>query len=136
MADISKLADELANDPLARGYAGMTDQQAADDLNSLYRERDKQSLTGDELFQQTDPSEYASLTDTKKSHWLAFTGKDVVDPFATNNVEFVKSLFPQGTTTLTNLANARKESISRAQELNLLGRSEEIGPAHVAEARA
>ena len=31
------LADELSADPLGRGYAGMTDQQAADSLNALDR---------------------------------------------------------------------------------------------------
>jgi hypothetical protein len=33
------LSDELANDPLTRGYAGMTDVQAAADLNTVYRTR-------------------------------------------------------------------------------------------------
>ena len=33
------LSDELANDPLGRGYAGMTDAQAATDLNTVYRTR-------------------------------------------------------------------------------------------------
>ena len=32
------LSDELANDPLVRGYAGMTDVQATDDLNTEYRD--------------------------------------------------------------------------------------------------
>ncbi len=32
------LADELNTDPLGRGYAGMTDAQAADDINTEYRQ--------------------------------------------------------------------------------------------------
>ena len=35
---MSILSDELTNDPLARGYGAMTDQEAADDLNTVYRE--------------------------------------------------------------------------------------------------
>ena len=35
---MSILSDELTNDPLARGYAGMTDVQATDDLNTEYRD--------------------------------------------------------------------------------------------------
>ena len=35
--DYNVLANELNTDPLARGYAGMTDQQAADDINTEYR---------------------------------------------------------------------------------------------------
>ena len=31
------LADEVANDPLVRGYSGMTDQQIADSLNTVDR---------------------------------------------------------------------------------------------------
>ena len=31
------LNEELTNDPLGRGYAGMDDQQATDDLNTFYR---------------------------------------------------------------------------------------------------
>ena len=35
---MSILSDELVNDPLVRGYAGMTDVQATDDLNTEYRD--------------------------------------------------------------------------------------------------
>ena len=35
---MSIVSDELANDPLARGYAGMTDVEATDDLNTEYRD--------------------------------------------------------------------------------------------------
>ena len=30
---MSVLSDEIANDPLGRGYAGMTNQEAADSMN-------------------------------------------------------------------------------------------------------
>lgn len=33
MADLQAIRDELDADPLTRGYSGMTDQQASDDLN-------------------------------------------------------------------------------------------------------
>ena len=35
--DYNVLNTELTTDPLTRGYAGMTDQQAADDINTVYR---------------------------------------------------------------------------------------------------
>jgi len=35
MVNLQELADELTNDPLTRGYSGMNDQAAADDLNLL-----------------------------------------------------------------------------------------------------
>lgn len=34
---MSVLSDEIANDPLGRGYAGMTNQEAADSLNAVDR---------------------------------------------------------------------------------------------------
>lgn len=35
--NLQVIKDELTTDPLARGYSGMTDAQAADDLNTAYR---------------------------------------------------------------------------------------------------
>lgn len=37
MADLAALKTELTTDPLGRGYAGMTDVQAADSLNAVNR---------------------------------------------------------------------------------------------------
>lgn len=37
MAEISVLIAELSTDPLGRGYAAMSDEEAADDLNLAYR---------------------------------------------------------------------------------------------------
>ena len=34
---MSILSDELRNDPLSRGYAGLTDEAAADDMNLVNR---------------------------------------------------------------------------------------------------
>jgi len=39
MADYSKLREELTTDPLERGYAAMSDAEAAADLNSEHRTR-------------------------------------------------------------------------------------------------
>lgn len=37
MANLVALKSELDTDPLTRGYSGMSDQEAADDLNAAYR---------------------------------------------------------------------------------------------------
>ncbi len=121
MAD---LKTELTDDPLTRGYAGMTDSQAADDLNTSYRSRNRTSMTGDEIAQQADPTEFNALDDGSanntadvKSHWLALCGRETIDPFATANVELINSIFGNPSATRTNLATARVGSITRAQEL-------------------
>lgn len=46
---MSVLSNEIANDPLARGYAGMTDVQVAADLNTAYRSKYKALSTRDLL---------------------------------------------------------------------------------------
>ena len=47
--DYVALKSELTVDPLSRGYAGMTDAEAAIDLNTVYRERNRISMTGSEV---------------------------------------------------------------------------------------
>ncbi len=137
MADTLK--DELANDPLGRGYAGMSDQGATDDLNTSYRTRDRTSMTGDEIAQQADTAEQAGLdngavnnTADVLSHWLALCARTTVDPFATANVQLVISIFGNPSVTRTNLIAARVESITRAVELGL----NIVKVGHVAVARA
>lgn len=119
MANYASLSDEIATDPLGRGYAGMTDAEAADDLNTAYRSRNRAAISGDEAFQATDTTQFAALTDVSRQLWLAFCGRAAIDPFATANVAFVQWLFGAGTQTLINLAAIRAEPISRSEELGL-----------------
>lgn len=117
MANYAALKTEIDTDPESRGYAGMSDQQAADSLNAKDRPANRASMSGDEIFQQTNPTEYVAVSDHKRNLWTAFTSKDSVDPFATNNVEFVKWIFGDASQTVTNLADARTTLISRAEEI-------------------
>ncbi len=132
------LRDELLNDPLGRNYSSMSDQQVADDLHLPNRTRNRTSMSGDEIFQQTDPAEYNALPDggvnnstDDKSHWLSFCGKDIIDPFATANVQFVTLIFGSGSITVSNLNVSRVETITRVQELKL----NNIGPGVIEVAR-
>lgn len=130
MSRLDLISIELTTDPLVRGYSGMTNQQAADDLNTVYRTRNKDFMTGDEIFQSTVPSEFNALdsgsgtTSDQQGHWISFCGRSEVDPFATANVQFVTSIFGGGSTTVSNLSTNRVENVSRTDELNL-GRVEE-----------
>lgn len=114
---LDALKAEIDGDPLTRGYAGMTDQQVADDLNTVYRTLNKASVTGDEIFNAIVPAQYAALTDAQKQIVMGFCGRDSVDPFAANNVAFFTDLFSGQT--ITNLNTLRVEAVSRAAELNL-----------------
>lgn len=113
------LHDELTNDPLGRGYGSMTDIEAANDLNTAYRTRIASFMSGDQIFQQTDPTEFAGLADHKQDLWVSFCSRDSVDPSSSANVEFVKWIFGSQSTTISNLNTARSEDITRAEELGL-----------------
>jgi len=110
---------EIATDPLTRGYAGMTDQQLVDSLNAVNRTRNRTSMTGDEMFAPTDAAEWQNLSAANQLLWVSFCGRSEFDPFGGANVAFVTDLFSAGSATLTALAAARVETISRAQELGL-----------------
>lgn len=130
--DIAALKAEIDSDPLVRGYSGMSDEAVAADLNTVYRTRNKSSLSGDEMFQATDGSEFTALTEHKEVSWLSFCSRNSVSCFAAANVAFVQYIFGGGSTTVSNLNALRTESVSRADELGL-GR---IVTGDVVEARA
>ena len=75
------LESELLNDPLTRGYSGMTVQQIVDDLNTSYRTRNRTTMTGREVANEVVNSEYDALTDTQKSQFLALIASEDLDPF-------------------------------------------------------
>lgn len=115
--DYQALSNEVSIDPLARGYAGMTDTQVADSLNSVDRSRNRTSMTGSEVFNATDSAEYNALTAEDKASWLSFCGIDSHDPFGTS-AAFVSNIFGAGNT-VNALIAARVETVSRATELSL-----------------
>lgn len=116
---MSNLKNEIENDPLGRGYASMNSDQVADNLNTAYRTDNLSLLSGDVIFQQTDPTEFTNLNQHQQQMWVSFTSRENVDPFSANNVAFVESIFGGGSQTVANLAAARTRSQTRAQELGL-----------------
>ena len=114
------LKDELATDPLGRGYDAMSDQELVDSLNVADRQRNRTSMSGDEVFQNVaSRADWDGLRDTQRTQFLAFFGRDAIDPFAGANVELVKSIFGNGSATVSNLTAARVEIVSRAVERGL-----------------
>lgn len=113
------LKAELLDDPLSRGYAGMSDEAAAVDLNTAYQTRTKDSLTGDEVFQATDAGEFNSATEHKQQLWMAFCARDTIDPrnTAAANIALLDHVFGADSTTKTNLLVLRIEDITRAADL-------------------
>ena len=112
------LHDELTLDPLARGYAGMTDAEAATDLNTEYRQVHVESMSGSEVAQNIVPAEYAALTDTKKTQTLALFGWSSLNPWG-KEADVMIGIFGVGSQTIANLQTTRLKMISRAVELGL-----------------
>lgn len=117
--DYPVLIAELTDDPLGRGYTGMSDAEVAADLLTEYRSRVRVSMSGDEIFAATDATDFADLTDHKRELWLALCARDILDPAGAANVALVMWIFGGGSTTLANLITSRQEAISRATELGL-----------------
>lgn len=110
--DLGKLRTKDAE--LRAAHPEWTDQQICDDLNAATIQRVLPSLSGDEVFQQTDKAEFGGLNDTKRQLWLAFCGRETIDPKDGANIDFVKWVFGDESQTVTNLAAARTETVSWA----------------------
>jgi len=126
------LKSELTTDPLIRGYAGMTDAQVADALNTPNRQMNVESVTGQQVFECILLAEYNALTVDQKSLLHAIIGMGTISVNGTNTKAALLAMFGPGTITRTNLAILQKRTVNRVEELGL--GSVETG--HVASARS
>ena len=135
------LATELSTDPLVRGYAGMTDVEAAADLNTVYRTRYRALTTRDMLrwgFAREGLSKlrdaadkagaYTAITDIDRAKAIAaysittagIEGSiDVGDPEIDAMLDFLVATGIFVAQDKTDLLTRASESISRATELGL-----------------
>lgn len=72
---IGILKTEISTDPLSRGYSGMTDLEVADDLNTVYRTKVRDYISGSEILNATDDAEFDALQETKKTAWTSLCGE-------------------------------------------------------------
>lgn len=114
--DIAALKTELlAGHPVTGAY-NADDALAAAEINLTNIDRDRTSMTGREVAAEIVDSDYDGLTDGEKTQVLSLVASSDIDPFGfAANV--VKGIFGAGSDTVTALATARVESISRAVEL-------------------
>jgi len=131
--DMAILHSELTNDPLARGYAGMTDAQAAASLNTANRATTRTIIPAWEIIGATVPSEWTALSAAEKQRYQTITGAGEVDASNQNVRNAFLAMFAGGTATRTALAALQNgPNVSRATELGLPF----VGAHHVAAARA
>lgn len=116
--NFSALRSELDGDLLERGYSTMDDQEAADSLNTENREVHKEAMTGSEVLQAVDTTEYSGLGTEEKDAFWGLLGIGMLDPWGVE-AQIIVQLFGVGSETVTALQAARVETVSRAVELGL-----------------
>lgn len=128
--DYTALKAEITNDPVVLGYAGKTDQQIADLLNSLATARTlaRTQVNTTEIIgaiQAVPPSLAWPTTATKQESMLiALLGMPFVDASNANIKAMFGEIFPNSgntATTRTNLLALGSRTVSRADELGLGG---------------
>lgn len=82
------LKSEITADPLGRGYAGMTDQQVADDLNSVYRTRDINVSMRDLIVYLLKKSKVRPIQEESKTGTLGVQDECYAFVTISNNVNF------------------------------------------------
>jgi len=140
------LRNEILNDPLARGYSSMTDEQVASSLNTKDRTIVEPTLvTAKELMARMDPAvaasilqklEDASATNSVIKWILSFLtgGSDGIDIGHANTRAQIDALVVDGVITSSEASSLKalaERAVSRAEELGL----PEIKPWMVAHAR-
>ena len=117
--DNAVLLAELTDDPLGRGYSGMTDEEAATDLNTVYREVNVTSVSGQDLVEATATLDYDALDAAQLQEYWGICGMGEILVNATNTKNKLLAMFGPGTDTRANLAVLQKTTISRTAELEL-----------------
>ncbi len=115
MSKISIIRTELDSNPGL--YSALTDQQAADELNNVDKISNRTSMSRSEIYENIEGSALASLTSLQLDQ-INLSMSDVVNPFG-NIVSVFTNIFSPGSATLTALAAARRETISRAKQLGI-----------------
>jgi len=115
---LTTLKAELTTDPLAKGYAALDNEGAANSLNVVNRQPDRASITGGQIASCVVLAELTALTAIPRAFVQALFSADEIPVTQTLKTELA-ALFGQGTTTRANLLAAIKRQGSRAEELGL-----------------
>ena len=135
--DYPALRSELDAGHPDTGAYNVDDLLAAGELNAVNRTIPRTSMNGDEIFAATDNTEFLAATESKQQMWVSFTSKDIINAYATTNINFVDYIFGAASTTKATLATLRTEDVSRATEISAtIDYSGPITVSHVAAARA
>jgi hypothetical protein len=112
----------------------MSDQEAADDLNTVYRSVDVTSVKASVVLEATVVTEYNALAAAKQELYRSMLAMGELNPNGTNTKAIFADLFGGGTTTRSNLLALSTKNVSRAVEL--LGEGSAVTAELVAAARS
>ena len=128
--DIAKLKSELSDGHPDTGAYNADDALAANQLNVVNRSRNFTSLTGSEVMNAIVKADFDGLSAANQQQVWNILHLGTINPFGIE-ADMMVSIFGGGSTTITALKAARKESVSRAVEIGI----GEIKAGHVFEAR-
>lgn len=119
MVDYAALKTELETDPLVRGYSGMTDQQIADDMNTVYRTGTVTELSASQLFEAIEDSDWDTRTadQREKIKTILSLGDNIQIAPGTKARAMMASALTGATASLANLGSLESPPISRAVEV-------------------
>jgi hypothetical protein len=136
--DYAVLKTEMDTDPKSLGYAGKSNPEVADLINTVGlsgEEVDVGIIDGQELSKAVIISEYTALSNAERQGWATIlsAGDGQVDIDDSRVVDQIGAIWGAGTTTRANLLALRKRSASRAEVLFGVGVA--VSKFDVAEAR-
>lgn len=116
--DYAALTAELTAGHPGTGAYDADAATAAGQLNALNRDRNRETMTGSEVLNNIDETEWLAKTDVQRQQVWDIVHLGTLNPFGIE-ATLMTTIFGGGSTTITALAAARKDSISRADELGL-----------------
>ena len=121
MARIDILKAELTDDPEFIGYSVMSNVEAADSLNTANRTVTRETLSSADIYETIVVSEFQALSDAAKVYVrdILALGGDVRVGAGSKARTVLIGAFGGGSGTITALAAAITDTVSRAAELGL-----------------
>lgn len=116
--DIDALKAELVAGHPDTGAYDVDDTVAAGELNAINRTKNKTSMTGSEIINALDKTEYLALSDADQAKVWQVCHLGTVNPFGVEADIFIV-IFGVPSASITALQAARKDDVSRAVELGL-----------------
>jgi hypothetical protein len=129
--DLAELQAELAAGHPVTGPYSPHPTEAAAQLNAINRTRPRTAVTGSEVLNAIDKSEFLAQTEAERARVWNILHLGTLDPWGLE-AELLVDIFGAGSATITALAALRTLAISRGTELGFGG----VTPGHVERARA